>query len=117
MAPLDYSRVTLAGQLWTVDEAKVHLRIRGTDHDADITQKLAAAQEAIIGYLGTAADPTWIPATAPLAVKHAIFLLAAHWYEHRGDDTGASAPGAPPDAGPWADIRELLKMYRDPALA
>jgi hypothetical protein len=117
MAPLDYSRVTLSGPLWTVDEAKVHLHVRGTDHDADITQKLDAAQERIVAYLGAAADPTWDATTAPRAVRHAIVILTAHWYEHRGDDAGASAPGAPPDAGPWAEIRELLSHYRDPALA
>jgi hypothetical protein len=117
MAPLDFSRVALTGPLWTVDEAKVHLHITGTAHDPDITQKLAAAQERIVAYLGAAADPAWDATTAPLAVKHAVLILAAHWYEHRGDDAGASAPGAPPDAGPWAEIRELLGVYRDPTLA
>ena len=42
---LEFSRVTLPA-LWTVDQAKVHLRITGTAHDADIAQKLATAQEA-----------------------------------------------------------------------
>ena len=51
-------------------------------------QKLATAEEAVLAYLGPAADATWTPATAPVAVKHAILLLTTHYYEHRGDDLG-----------------------------
>jgi hypothetical protein len=104
---LEFSRVTLP-PLWTVDQAKVHLRIMGTAHDADIAQKLAAAQEAILAYLGTAADPSWDAASAPAAVTHAIHLLTAHYYEWRGD-------GEPPN--PWPMIYELLAAYRDPTVA
>ena len=74
---LDFSRVTLP-PLWTVDQAKVHLRISGTAHDADIAQKLATAQEAILSYLGPGADPTWSAGAAPAAVTHAIHLLTAY---------------------------------------
>jgi hypothetical protein len=117
MTPLDFSRVTLAGPLWTVDEVKPHLRIRDADHDADIGQKLDAAEEAIVAYLKTAADPTWDADTAPLAVKHAVLLLTTHLYEHRGDDMNPSASGSTPDADVWAAIGRLLAMYRDPTLA
>ena len=104
---LDYSRVTLPA-LWTVDQAKVHLRITGNAHDADITQKLATAQEAILGYLAVAADPAWTAATAPAAVTHAIHLLTAYYYEDRGD-------GSQPDV--WPKIYALLAAYRDPTVA
>ena len=40
-----------APPLWTVEQAKVHLRITSTANDADIAQKLATAQEAILSYL------------------------------------------------------------------
>ena len=104
---LEFSRVTLPA-LWTVDQAKVHLRITGTAHDADIAQKLATAQEAILGYLAAAADPTWTAATAPAAVTHAIHLLTAYYYEDRGD-------GEQPDV--WPKIYALLAAYRDPTVA
>ena len=102
-----FSRTTLP-PLWTLDEAKVHLRITSTAHDADIQQKLTAAQEAILSYLASAADPTWDAASAPAAVKHAIHLLTAAFYEDRGD-------GEIPD--PWPKIYALLAAYRDPTVA
>jgi hypothetical protein len=104
---IDFSRVTLPA-LWTVDQAKVHLRITGTAHDADIAQKLATAQEAIVSYLASAADPAWTAATAPAAVTHAIHMLTAYYYEDRGD-------GEIPD--PWPKIYALLAAYRDPTVA
>ncbi|RPH49191.1 MAG: phage gp6-like head-tail connector protein [Lysobacterales bacterium] len=104
---LEFSRVTLPA-LWTVDQAKVHLRITGTAHDADIAQKLGTAQEAIVSYLAAAADPTWDATTAPKAVTHAIHLLTAYYYEDRGD-------GDLPD--PWPKIYALLAAYRDPTVA
>jgi hypothetical protein len=104
---LEFSRVTLE-PLWTVAQAKVHLRITTTANDADIQQKLTTAQEAILSYLAVAADPTWTAATAPAAVTHAIHLLTAYYYEDRGD-------GELPD--PWPKIYDLLAAYRDPTVA
>ena len=104
---LEFSRVTLPA-LWTVDQAKVHLRITGTAHDADITQKLAMAQEGILSFLGPFADPTWTAATAPDVVKGAIHMLTAYYYEDRGD-------GSQPDV--WPKIYALLAAYRDPTVA
>ena len=106
---LEFSRVTLAGPLHTLAEAKTHLRVRDTDHDADVTQKLAAAQEAILAFLKKAADETWTPTTAPLAVKNSILLLLDHYYENRGADMAA-------DAAVWTAIANNLAMYRDPGL-
>jgi hypothetical protein len=112
---LTYSRVTLPGPLWTVAEVKaLQLRITDAAHDADVDEKLATAQEAVLAYLGPAADATWTPATAPKAVKHAILLLTVHYYEHRGDDLGVLRPD---EAVIWKELRNLLAMYRDPALA
>jgi Phage gp6-like head-tail connector protein len=107
--PLEFSRVTLP-PLWTVDEAKVHLRITDTAADADVQQKLDAAQEAIVAYLTDAVEPTWEATTAPKAVKHAVLLLLTHLYENRGDDGAA-------DDQVWAAIGRLLALYRDPTLA
>jgi Phage gp6-like head-tail connector protein len=112
---LEYSRITLP-PLVTLAEAKAHLRVTDTAHDADITQILATAQEAIVAYEALAADPTWDAASVPRAVKHAILLLLTHYYEHRGDDMIQAGAGAV-DEGVWAAIGRLLAFYRDPTLA
>jgi len=112
---LTFSRVTLAGPLWTVEEVKaLQLRITDAAQDADVQEKLDAAQEAVLAYLGPAGDETWTPTTAPKAVKHAVLLLTVHYYEHRGDDLGQLRPD---EAVIWKELRNLLAMYRDPALA
>jgi len=111
---LTFSRVTLAGPLWTTDEVKARqLRITDAAHDDDVAEKLETAQEAVLAYLGPAGDATWTPVTAPRAVKHAILLLTVHYYEHRGDDLGTR----PDEAAIWKELRNLLANYRDPALA
>jgi hypothetical protein len=114
---LTFSRVTLAGPLWTTAEVKaLQLRITDAAHDADVDEKLATAQEAVLAYLGPAADATWTPVTAPRAVKHAILLLTVHYYEHRGDDFGnINLPMG--EAIIWKELRNLLAMYRDPVIA
>lgn len=113
---LTFSRVTLAGPLWTTAEVKaIQLRITDAAHDADVEEKLATAQEAVLAFLGPAGDATWTPATAPVAVKHAILLLTVHYYEHRGDDLGLNA--RTDDAVIWKELRNLLAMYRDPTIA
>ena len=91
-------------------ELKTQLRVTDAAHDADIAAIGAAAQDAIVAYLTTAVDPTWTAATVPRTVAHAIKLLAAFWYEHRGDDEA--------DAGKaWEMIGHLLGRHRDPTLA
>jgi hypothetical protein len=114
---LTFSRVTLP-PLWTVEEAKsLQLRIRDALHDDDVQEKLDTAQERICAKLGAAVDPAWTAVTAPVAVKHAIFLLTTHYYEHRGDDMSPSISGATPDRDVWAAIDNLLSPYYDPPLA
>jgi hypothetical protein len=109
---LTFSRVTLAGPLWTVAEVKANqLRITDAAHDDDVQEKLDAAEEYVLAYLGLAADATWTPATAPKGVKHAVLMMTVYLYEHRGDDTPQT------DADIWAVLQKLLGQYRDPALA
>ena len=109
-----YSRVELAAPLVTLAEAKVHLRIVDTDttHDADITPKLAAAEEQILAKLGHAADPSWAAATAPRAVRHAVLILLDAFYERRGGDEGSEELRK---ALETVDL--LLAHYRDPTIA
>ena len=111
---LTFSRVTLAAPLWTVAEVKAtHLRITDAASDADIQEKLDAAEEWVLAYLGTAGDATWTPATAPKMVKHTILNLTAYLYEHRGDDVGATER----DAAIWQFCARALSHYRDPTVA
>lgn len=111
---LEYSRVTLAGPLWTVDDVKaIQLRITDAAQDADVQEKLDSAEEYILAYLGPAADETWTPATAPKAVKHAILMLTVHLYENRGDTLGINNLQ---DGIIWRELARLLSFYRDPGL-
>jgi len=106
--PLEFSRVTLP-PLWTLAEAKTHLRVTDSAHDADIQQKLDAAQEDIVAYCTNAVEPTWTATTTPKAIKHAILLLLTHLYEDRDEDLSR-------DDDVWMAIARLLAMYRDPTL-
>jgi hypothetical protein len=103
---LEFSRVTLP-PLWTLDQAKVHLKVTGTASDADIQQKLDTAQEAVLSYLNVGGDATWTAATAPKAVTHAILLLTMYYVDDRGD-------GSTPDV--WPKLYTLLAAYRDPTV-
>jgi hypothetical protein len=109
---LDFSHVVVAAQLVSLAEAKVHLRITDTASDADVTQKLAAAQDQIIAKLGPAADATWTALTVPPKVKSPILLLLDALYENRGGDEGAANLRHALEA-----VDLLLAPYRDPALA
>ena len=106
-----HDAVVITVPLVTLSEAKEHLRIRDTLHDADVTAKTATAQAAILASVGEAADATWTDLTVPLPVKHAILLLTTHYYEHRGD----AMPDV--DVALWEAIARLLARYRDPTVA
>lgn len=106
--PLDFSQVVITVPLVPLDEAKQHLHVTGTDRDADITAIRDDAQDAILAYLGAAADATWTDATVPPKVRNAIKYLMAHFDRYRGDDD------VTPD--PWKHLANLLAFARDPAL-
>ena len=111
---LEYSRVTLAGPLWTVADVKaIQLRITDAAQDDDVQEKLDAAEEYVLAYLGPAVDPTWTPATAPKAIKHAILMLVVHFYENRGDSLGINNLQ---DGIIWRELARLLAFYRDPGM-
>lgn len=119
--PLTFSwqQNTPAVPLVTLDDAKTYLRISDTDHDADVTAIRDTAQEAIVAYIGAAADPTWTDATAPRAVVHAIKLLLGHYYEHRGDDLAGVGlrQTITMDDAVWSAISNLLGRHHDPTIA
>jgi len=103
---LEFSQITLP-PLVTLAQAKTHLRLTGTAYDADVQQKLDAAQDRIIRDLNLGADPTWTPATVPPGIFNSILLLLAYYYNERGD-------GTTPD--PWKAIDVNLAPYRDPTV-
>ena len=109
-----YSRVSPAGPLLTLAEAKAHLRIVDTDtaHDADITAKLAAAEEHVFANLGAAADPSWDATSAPRMVRHAVLILLDAFYERRGGDEGGEELRKALET-----VDRLLQLFRDVSVA
>jgi hypothetical protein len=103
----------MPSDLLTFDEAKAHLRVLDSGHDAEIQRKLAQASAIVRDYLKADADPAWDAATTPLPVQAATLLLLTSLYEHRGDD------GAPSDyaAATWGEVERLLVRFRSPAIA
>lgn len=114
--PLDFSTVVITAPLVSLEDAKRHLRITGTEHDDDISEKVMTAQRAVLAYLTTAGDATWTPATLPDDVKGAILLLTANYFRYRGDDIDG-APLNTPDHATWEAVGRLLSFRRDPTLA
>jgi hypothetical protein len=110
---LEFSRIVITTPLVSLEDAKVHLRITDTAHDADIQQKLTSAQDRIIAFLGAAADAAWDATTVPTPVAHAILELTTDFFENRGDGT----PSGMADQEVWASIERLLSMYRDPVIS
>lgn len=115
----------MAAVLITVAMSKAHLqRPDLADTDADLLQKMAAAEAAILVYIGTteywrtvAADWT-DPDTVPVDVQHAILLKLAELWRFRGDEPGAvdSSPRDDADSDMSPAIVRLLRRWRDPIL-
>jgi hypothetical protein len=115
--PLDFVKVVITEPLIPLSEAKDHLRITDTSHDAEIGRMTLDAQNIILDYLKAAADPTWTTATLPYPVRAGIRMMLTHLYEHRGDDMTPSAAAGMPDSDIWDAIDRVLTRWRDPALA
>jgi hypothetical protein len=109
---LEFSHVPISVPLVSLEEAKAHLRITDTAHDADIAQKLNAAQAQIIAKLGPAANETWTETTVPWPIHNAILILLDAFYERRGGDEANDSLRKGLDV-----IDLLLAPYRDPTLA
>lgn len=114
--PLEFSGVTIEIPLVSLEDAKRHLRITGTEHDGDITEKVRTAQMAVLRYLTWAGDASWTAATVPDDVKGAILLLTANYWRYRGDDIDGT-PSNTPDQMTWDAVGRLLAFRRDPTLA
>lgn len=70
----------------TLQEAKAHLRVDGTDDEADITLKLAAAEDQVVQFLNRPvpwADAEGNAVAVPASVKAAILLVLGDLYSLR----------------------------------
>jgi uncharacterized phage protein (predicted DNA packaging) len=89
----------------TVALLKAQLNLAGSDDDALLAHKIAAAQAWIEDQIGTPfAEIDPLPAT----LDEAVLQLAAHWYENREAVlVGASAAEIP------FGVRDLIRPYRE----
>jgi uncharacterized phage protein (predicted DNA packaging) len=94
----------------TLDEAKTHLRLDGSDEDTYIQGLVSVAQEYIEAVI-TPAPVDGVAQPVPTVTetqRHACRLLVGHWYENReavSDEAGSEAPLA---------VRMLLAVNRPP---
>lgn len=113
--------------LATLSELKHHLKITHADEDTDLGLKLDQATALVLLYLkrtdlGSPVSedmqeiaPSELTAMETAVVQAAILKVAASFYRFRGDDPDGVNPS---DAQfLTADIRGILSMLRDPALA
>jgi gp6-like head-tail connector protein len=108
---LEFSHIIITAPLVSLADAKVHLRITDTDHDADVTAKLAEAQDEIVARLFDAADPAWTETTFPRPLRAALLIQLEALYDR---DYNA-------DTDKWEPrmraVDRIISIWRDPALA
>ena len=92
--------------LITLADAKAHLRVDGSDDDADVQAKLNEASAIILDYLKWNTSPVMDDITAPDHVKAACKLVLGDLYAERE----GGAPISPA-------VQALLVRSRDPAFA
>lgn len=107
-------------EIVTLAQAKAHAGITDTDRDEDLIAKLEEAHGLVLDYISrtdatwTATMEAWDGDSAPRAVRAAIARQFADLARFRGDDDDdAKANGY--DLSPR--VTQLLRRYRDPALA
>jgi hypothetical protein len=106
--------------LVTLQQVKDHLRITtaaGDVEDADLQQKLAAAEGKIVNWCSTtprakAVADLWTAATVPPVVTVAILIETGELDRFRGDD-GDGPPRDPAGESLTVTVRELLRAYHD----
>lgn len=86
----------------TVPELRVQLNLDSDHDDALLSQKIDAAEAYCASFIG---GP--IPDPAPAAIKQAVLMLAAYWYELRE----AATVGGNPYAVPFG-VHDLLQAHR-----
>lgn len=85
----------------------------------DLEMKLAIAQQTILDYLKDRANEDWDdPSTTPPLVQGAILIQFAELWRFRGDDPGSIESAPKYEDGQLSPtITNMLRRYRDPALA
>lgn len=119
------SVLLMAATLVTLAQAKGHLQINTPtvspldSQDADIEMKLAQAEDIILDYLKVQGQspPEWTISTVPPLVQAAILLQLAELFRFRGDDAGGGNTPVYEDGQLSPSITNILRRYRDPALA
>jgi hypothetical protein len=92
----------------TLEDAKIHLRITDTAHDADIQQKLTEAQDVILDYLAEQVNPLWTAADVPPRVLSMIKLYLSLLFDDRDEMTTEERV--------WTAIRRLAARTRMQAI-
>ena len=113
------------GTLVTLQQVKDHLRITtapGDAGDADLQQKLDAAQAKVVSWCSTTprakaiADLWTDTTTVPPVVTAAILIETGELDRFRGDDPDGP-PRDPPGEALTVMVRELLRTYHDVGIA
>ncbi len=86
----------------TVPELRVQLNLESEDDDTLLAQKIDAAEAYASSYICGA-----IPDPAPAAIRQAVLMLAAFWYEARE----AATTGGNPYLIPFG-VHDLLQAHR-----
>lgn len=108
-------------EIVSLAQAKLHARITGNLEDDQLRLYLRQAHGLVLDYVVRPTDQahidelqTWDDESAPAAVQAAIMRQFAELARFRGDDEDVSKVDGL-DLSPR--IKQLLRMYRDPALA
>lgn len=113
--------------LASLSELKDHLKITHRDEDRDLGLKIDQATALVLLYLkrtdlGSPIDedvreivPSELTAIEQAVIQGAILKVAANLYRFRGDDPAGENPAD--EQFLTADLRGMLSMLRDPALA
>lgn len=110
-------------EIVTLAQAKQHLRITTDAENQDLADKLADAHGLVLDYVASAKGAdyeavmlTWDDESAPRAIRAAILRQFGDLVRFRGnDDDPAEVRVDGSTISPR--VRQLLRMYRDPALA
>lgn len=109
-------------EILTFEQAKAQIRITHEYEDDDLELKLTLAHGIVLDYIylsrTASADlletmQAWSDDSAPAGVKAAIARMFTNLVEFRGDNRDMEVDGNDLPA----DVRQLLRMHKDPVIA